>query len=133
APWDSRSATARTSARRAAGRGLLRPPSRNADRASSGRAEAKRPCRQQHILYGGIDRGTRRARRTGSLHTRRDPYRRFIDVVGEVLRRIEHAAEAFGAGSRRRRAGAIARAHHLVPRPFVIGADDLFYLGVTDH
>src|SRR5438132_6318169 len=71
------------------------------------RAEAERPCREQHVLHRGVDRGTGRARRRGTLEARDDPHRRLMEMLGEVIRSREHALEALGGRPGRWSAGAI--------------------------
>ena len=121
----SRSAGGHRNARRRASQAPLPPPSRTADRGRQRRAETERPGRQQHVLDRRVDRRTGGAGRRGAAHAGHDPYRRFMDVVGQILGGVEHPPKPLGVGSGGWFAGAISRADHLVPGPLVVGPDRL--------
>ena len=99
-----------------------------------GRAEADRARCEQHVLHRRIDRRTGPSGRgRGSFEARHDPYRRLVDMIGEVLCGAKHARKTLCAHSRGRRAGAIARRGLLVPGPLVIDRSRFLDFRVADH
>jgi len=100
------------------------------------RAQAQRAGRQQHVLHrrvdGRADGMGRRGRRAG-LEARHDPHRRLVEMIGEIFHRPVLACEARRVGARRRRAGGVLRAAHLVIGALVIDLDRLLDFGILDH
>src|SRR5207248_1117444 len=88
--------------------------------------------RQQHVLYRRIYRRTCRSGRVSALHTRHDPYRSFVYMVGQILGRVEHPREALRICARSRITLAISRTGNFVPGPLVISSDRLLYLCAAD-
>src|SRR6267378_4210139 len=72
------------------------------------------------------------AGRRATTHTGHDPYRGFVDVIGQILGRVEHPPKALGAGSGSRFAGPISRRDHFIPGPLVVVPDRLLDLRVAN-
>src|SRR6266446_3499145 len=103
-------------------------------------AEAEGAGRQQHVLHGGVDGGSGRARgRRRSLHigvrifnAGDDPHGRFVEVVGQILHRRVLPVVLLAADAWRRRALEVSRPDHLVESALVVDLHGLFDLRVLD-